>query len=340
MKIFKRGAKFGKDEQPLGEFIFWRSMIGVGAALSGAGQFGRLALIGASWIPLPPLQWIGLSAAVWQGRLKSVQRLAKPSVFKTMPRAINNEIVRKAGDQAKDSTTLERKEIFNVLLCNGAVVTQQSFHANWLFTIFSLKNLIEATQNDTVHDDTKYEMFMYCIKSNSKLLQQLTEPMMVQWSGFFTKLQDNPNDQLKLWNSVLNHGSSALVEKLVECTPVTHLTPQRLYCVFDRQGLTPATFDALIAKGLDIEDMLLASAQSKPQCIDLSTNALAPNTPKVNQMIQHKWLERNPVLKEVVEHARNIKQKQRLITSVAQEETPKPTHEDHITPTLQRKRKM
>lgn len=97
MNIFKRGAKFGKDQDTLGDFILWGSLMGAGAAISRAWQLWQLALIGASWIPLPPLQWLGLIAAVSQGRLKSVQRLAKPAVFKTMPWFVNDDIVRAAG---------------------------------------------------------------------------------------------------------------------------------------------------------------------------------------------------------------------------------------------------
>lgn len=347
MKIFKRGTTFGKDRETLGSFLVTQCLMWAVSAVSGIWQLGRMILIGASWIPLPPLQWLGLSAAVSQGRLKSVQRLAKPAVFKTMPWFVNDDIVRKAGEKAKGYTTLEHKEVFNTLLRNGAVVTQKSFYRDWLFTVFTLDHLLEdpkraalSIQHNAIHDDTKYEMFMHCLNSHSTLLNQLTEPMMVQWADFFVKLQENNTQRTQLWNNIVKNRFPFLVEKLVKCTPVAHLTPERLYNIFDCGDTTRGTFDALIAKGLDIEDMLLASAHSKSQCVIVATNTLAPNTPKINGRVQQKWLERNPSLKEVVEHARNVKQKTRLIDSIAHNEIPNPPYEEMADPILQRKRKM
>lgn len=341
MKIFKRGATFGKDEQPLGEFIFWLSLMGVVAAISGAWHMVRLAMIGASWIPFPPLQWLGLSAAVSQGRLKSVQRLAKPSVFKTMPWFFNNEIVHKSGEKATGYTTLECKEIFNTLLRNGAVVTQKSFSG------FTLYHLLENPQRaqlsiqcNAIHDDTKYEMFMYCMTSGSTLLNQLTELMLVQWADFFEKLQENSVQHEQLWKNIVHKNSPILVEKLVGCTPAKYLTAEKLYAIFERSNTTRNTFDALISKGVDIDTMLEASAHTNSRV--LKFNSEVSDSCAIIERIQRRWLEQNPSLKEVVEHSRNIKQKNRLMDSIDSSayETPLPPHEQPVEPILQRKRKM
>lgn len=241
---------------------------------------------------------------------------------------------------------MEYQEVFNTLLRNGAVVTQKSFYRDWLFTVFTLDHLLQdpkraalSIQHNAIHDDTKYEMFMHCLNSRSPLLNQLAEPMLVQSADFFTKLQENNTLYTQLWNTIVKNRLPVLLEKLVECTPVAQLTPKRLYDVFNRSDTTRRTFDAVIAKGLDIEDILLASAHSKYQCVILETNTLVPNTPKINDRVQRNWVEGNPSLKEVVEHSRNVKQKTRL-DSIAQNKTPNPPHEETVSLILQRKRKM
>lgn len=341
MKIFKREAKFGKNQEPLGDFLVNKFLSAVWMGFKGVGKGFNVGLIGLSWLPIPPLRWVALEIAVDQGWLKTVQRLATKRLFRSMPASMNYSLVLTAGDHSTKNYTKDHHiEIFNTLMRNGGVLSKQSFYRNFLFSYFTLHSLmiypervILAIENNAVHDDTKLAMFMESLQRISTKTEKLSELMMDTWHEFFSKIQHDTKTHEALWEAVLKDGRDEVVRQLILCTPQELLTPQRFKAIFShRTDISLATLNAIVERGFEIEDLLHNIIMLRISHSQIRTKSYT--------LQMDEWLNRNPALKEFVEHARNIKQKERLVARISDEENTEPAHIPSEASLVQRKRKM
>lgn len=306
-------------------------------------------LIGLSYFPVAPLRQVGLDTAVLRGWLNSVKRLATPQLFQSMSYGLNSSLVKLAMKNAIDNKTDHRMEIVTTLLSRGGILSKDSLYSMSLFSnlfFLDFDSLVDhpqwlhtAIQHNAVHDNLKYELLLKTISSTIFQKHKFAEQLLDGEQNFFKSIQNDKNKHDELWMRVLGESTDTVVRTLIECTPKHLLTPQRLEPlfaqrknVFQRKDISVETFQTLQARGFDIEGLLttiLNEHMYYPK---------HPSRPNTNSIPLEASLERNPALKEVVQHARNMKQKHRLISSVALGETPGPTHEDQ--PLLQRKRKM
>lgn len=305
-------------------------------------------LIGLSWLPVSPLRKVGLDTAIQRGWLNSVKRLATPQLFQSMSYGFNSSVVQLAMKSAIDNKTEQSMEIVTILLTHGGSLSKDSLYSQSLFSnlFLDFSALLDhpqwvdtAIQHSAVHDNLKYKLLLKTLSNKFFQKHTFAEQLLDVEQNFFKSIQNDLNIHNELWRRVIEDGSDAAVRHLIGCTPKHLLTPQRLEPlfaqrpdVFQRKDISEATFNALEARGFDIEGLLTTIVSEHlyyPK---------RPVRPHIDSISIQASLERNPALKQVVEHARNTKQKQRLISSVELEETPGSAHE--VQPPLQRKRKM
>jgi len=307
-------------------------------------------LMGLSWLPVSPLRKVGLDTAIQNGWLNSVKRLATPQLFQSMSYGFNSSVVQLAMKSAIDNKNEPSREIVTILLTHGGILSKDSLYSKSLFSNLFLDfgTLLDhpqwvhtAIRHNAVHDNLKYQLLLKTLSSTFFQKQQFAEQLLDVEQNFFKSIQNDLRIHNELWRRVIEDSSDAAVRHLIGCTPKHLLTPQRLEPlfaqrpdVFQRKDISEATFHALEARGFDIEGLLTTIVSEHlyyPK---------RPVRPHIDAISIQASLDRNPALKQVVEHARNIKQKQRLINSVSLEETPGAAQEKQLDPTVQRKRKM
>lgn len=354
MKKFKHDEKPHNREPVLERSANWfmdLTLSTVWGGLKGITKGFDVFLIGLSWLPVSPLRKVGLDTAIQNGWLNSVKRLATPQLFQSMSYGFNSSVVQLAMKSAIDNNKIEQSmEIVSVLLTHGGILSKDSLYSQSLFSnlFLDFDALLDhpqwvhtAVNNRAVHDNLKYELLMKTMSSRIFQEHKCAEQLLDVERNYFKTIQTDPKKHDELWARVLEHGSDAVVRNLIECTPKHLLTPQRLEPlfaqrtnVFQRKDISEATFRTLEARGFDIEGLLTTILSEH---LHYPKRPTGPNTHSIP--LQDSF-ERNPALKDVVEHARNIKQKQRLMNSVAQEETVDPSHKDRTASTVLRKRKM
>lgn len=146
--------------------------------------------------------------------------------------------------------------------------------------------------------------------------EKIPEQILSAWSAFFKNIQHDKIAHDGLWANVIDKGSDTVVQKLIECTPQHLLTPQRLAPLFaqrttvsQRTDISTSTFGALEARGFDLEDLLTTILRDQHYW----PKNPPPNT---NPVFPEQSFNRNPALKEAIEHAQNIKQKKRMLEAM------------------------
>lgn len=291
-------------------------------------------LMGLSCLPVSPLRKIGLDTAIQRGWVNSVKRLATPQLFQSMSYGFNSSLVQLAMKSAVDNKTEQRMEIVSILLTHGGVLSKDSLYSPSLFSNLFLdfgallnhpQWVHTAIQHNAVHDNLKYTMLLKTLSNTFSQKYKFAEQLLDVEQNFFKSIQTDLNIHNELWRRVIEDGSDAAVRHLIGCTPKNLLTPQRLEPLFaqrptvlQRKDISEATYHALEARGFDIEGLLTTIVSEHlyyPK---------RPVRPHIDAISIQASLERNPALKEVVEHARNMKQSARLLKSIAHEEAPLP----------------
>ena len=289
-------------------------------------------LMGLSWLPFSPLRKVGLDTAIQNGWFNSVKRLARPQLFQSMSYGFNSSVVQLAMKSAIHNKTEQSREIVTILLTHGGILSKDSLYSQSLFSnlFLDFDSLTDhpqwvhtAIQHNAVHDNLKYQLLLKTLGSTFFQEHKFAEQLLDVEQNFFKSIQNDLNTHNELWRRVIEDGSDAAVRHLIGCTPKHLLTPQRLEPlfaqrtnVFQRKDISEATFHALEARGFDIEGILTTIVSEHlyyPK---------RPVRPHIDAISIQASLERNPALKQVVEHARNTKQSARLLKSIAHEESP------------------
>lgn len=353
MRIFKRDKKNNNREhvfEQAGNWLIDTVWSTIWGGLKSVTKGFDVFLIGLSYLPVVPLRTVGLDTAIQQGWLNSVKRLAKPQLFRSMSYGVNSSLVKLAMKNAIDNTTDHRMEIVTTLLSRGGILSKDSLYSRSLFSnVFVDYDVLvdhpqwlhTAIQHNAVHDNLKYELLLKTISSTIFQKHKFAEQLLDVEQNFFKSIQKDLHIHNELWKRVIEDASDATVRNLLKCTPKHLLTPQRLEPlfaqrtnVFQRKDISVETFRTLEARGFDIEGLLTTIVSEHlyyPK---------RPARPHIDGISLQASLERNPALQEVVEHARNMKQKHRLMSSVAQEEDPHSPFAETASPILERKRKM
>lgn len=345
MKIFKRDEKPHNREPAFFVAAHWlvdTTWSTIWSGLKAVGKGFDALLMGLSWLPVSSLRKVGLDTAVRRGWVTSVKRLATPELFRSMTHNFNRRLVQLAMKDAINQKAKHSTDIVTTLLSHGGVLSKGSLYSNSLFSglLLDLNPLTNhpqlvrtAIEHNAVHDDLKYDIFLKAISSPTFQKHNFAEQMLDAWKDFFKNAQQDAFLHDHLWKKVIQEGSDAVVRKLIECTPQHLLTPFRLSPVFaQRTDISVSTFNMLEQRGLDIEDIINSILKTYSQW---PSHQSYLNVNK-NAMSSHVWLENNFALKEVVEHARNIKQNNRLLQCMTEDnEEPKTS-----LVSVQRKRKM
>lgn len=349
MTTLKDGEKQHKREPGLARAANWFIDVTWSTVWGGLKSVTKVFdafLIGLSWLPLSPLRQVGLDTAVQRGWLNSVQRLATPKLFQSMSYGFNSSLVQLAMKSAIDNKTQQHMEIVTILLSHGGILSKDSLYSRSLFSnIFLDFDILAdhpqwirtAIQHNAVHDNLKYQLLLKAIGRTVFQKHKIAEQLLDVEQNFFKSIQDDLNTHNELWRRVIEDGSDESVRYLIGCTQKHLLTPQRLEPLFAQRGnmasqrkdISVETFYALEARGFDIEG-LLTTIVSEHLHYPKRTHKINSNCISIQAS-----LERNPALKEVVEHAQNTKQNTRLLTSIAPKD-----HDSSETPAVQRKRKM
>lgn len=308
----------------------------IGAGVKGITMGFDTLLMGLSWLPVSPLRKVGLDTAIQRGWVNSVKRLATPQLFRSISYNLNCSFVQLAIKNAINTETNESMEIANILLSHGGILSKDSLYntGSFLNLTYHPELIRTAIEHDAVHDDLKYDILWKTLDRPTLENHNFAEQMLSVWKDFFKHAQHDAFFHNGLWSNVTRKGSDAVVQKLIECTPQHLLTPLQLFPLFAlRTDISVSTFHLLEQRGFDIEEVIDSI---------LNTYSRHPNHQSYVTVSKHAmsvdvWLENNPALKEVVEHAQNMKQNKLLLQSVAVED---PTPKSEVLEPVQRKRKM
>lgn len=209
----------------------------VASAIAWVWRTSCWAVIALGFIPFPPLQWWALHTAVSHGRTRAVKILARPSLFARMPPSVNAKIMLKAGHCASEPhSTAANKQIFEWLLGHGGIISQQSLNEDGGFACFCLQDFAcqkdwvkQAISHNAIADDTKYELFVYCLEdeyySARSNIQNtnVCATMLSTWKDFFNTLQDDKEIYWILWAKVLDYGSQQTLHTLITHSSYKHV---------------------------------------------------------------------------------------------------------------------
>lgn len=330
----KKRDKQLRESTSLGAVVTHGILNFIGGSLEAVVTGFDVFLIGLSWLPIQPMRKVGLDTAIQHGWLNSVKRLATPQLFQSMSYGSNSSVVQLAMKSAIDNKTEQSMDIVSILLTNGGVLSKDSLYSQSLFSNLFLDFGVlldhpqwvhTAIQHNAVHDNLKYTMLLKTLSNTFFQKYKFAEQLLDVEQNFFKIIQNDLNIHNELWRRVIEDGSDAAVRHLIGCTPKNLLTPQRLEPLFaqrpdvlQRKDISEATYHALEARGFDIEGLLTTIVSEHlyyPK---------RPVRPHIDAISIQASLERNPALKQVVEHARNTKQSARLLKSIAHEQAPLP----------------